>query len=213
MGIVIKVRNEKNYVEYVSDNINDNLIFLQNYFIGKVSEIIDFKVVDAEYIDEDTFEPFEYEKHTVPLKCLLNDIKRDDSNLNVVIKPLFCSENGVYEKINALKYLAKQYVLCAFNNKNALNDVNFVNYVSLYHKNYCYNYCLKRSVIKDVAVSDDYCEIDLSKLPVEDLARWVIPRYYEELGMWDREDVRNDKELMGKLTRSWFSRSKIGHLD
>ncbi len=27
MGIVIKVRNEKNYVEYVSDNINDNLIF------------------------------------------------------------------------------------------------------------------------------------------------------------------------------------------
>ena len=80
MGIVIKVRNEKNYVEYVSDNINDNLIFLQNYFIGKVSEIIDFKVVDAEYIYEDTFEPFEYEKHTDPLKCLLNDIKRDDSN-------------------------------------------------------------------------------------------------------------------------------------
>ena len=25
--------------------------------------------------------------------------------------------------------------------------------------------------------------------------------------------VRNDKELMSNLTRSWFSRSKIGHLD
>lgn len=47
MGIVIKVRNEKNYVEYVSDNIEDNLIFLQNYFSGKESEDINFKVVDA----------------------------------------------------------------------------------------------------------------------------------------------------------------------
>ena len=213
MGIVIKVRNEENYVEYVGDNINDNLIFLQNYFIGKVNRVIDFKVVDAEYVDEDTLEPFEYEKHTDPLKCLLNDIKHDDSNLNAIIKPMFCSGNVVNDKINALKYLVKQYVLCAFNNKNALNDANFVNYVSFYYKNYCYNYCLKKSIIKDIAVSDDYCEIDLTKLSVEDLARWVIPRYYEELGMWDREDVRNNKELMRKLTRSWFDGSKIGHLD
>ena len=91
MGIVIKVRNEKNYVEYVSDNINDNLIFLQNYFIGKVSEIIDFKVVDAEYIDEDTFEPFEYETH----RSVKMSIKRYKTRR---LQPERCYETAVLQR-------------------------------------------------------------------------------------------------------------------
>ena len=47
MDVVIKVKHEENCVEYVGDNIEDNLIFLQNYFSGKESEDINFKVVDA----------------------------------------------------------------------------------------------------------------------------------------------------------------------
>ena len=55
--------------------------------------------------------------------------------------------------------------------------------------------------------------LDLSKLSADELATYVIPQYYNELGAWDRESIRNDKDLMEFLSITWFMQAKYGRLD
>ena len=46
----------------------------------------------------------------------------------------------------------------------------------------------------------------------EELATYVMPLYYHEIGWWDRKFLRDDAKKMAKLSSSWIDSSLQGSM-
>lgn len=64
---------------------------------------------------------------------------------------------------------------------------------------------LPKDIVREHYDDDDKTFFDLKLLSDEDLIKLVIPAYYDDLGMWDREYLRKDKAKIQFLTRNWLN--------
>lgn len=158
----------------------------------------------------------ECEEDAVAVKCMMNDIKQESSYIFKCLSPIIDAESVNDLKVKMLKFLLERYFPCIHNYNTYFNDENYSQYASYYYEErfLYFKYLLPQDLIQKCSekMPDDKY-LDLSKLSAEELATYVIPNYYSELAAWDREFIRNDKELMDFLSIIWFMQAKNGRLD
>lgn len=168
---------------------------------------VDIKVLD---------EIGEREEDAVAIRCMMDDIMQESSYIFKSLSSIIDAENISELKVKMFKYLLERYFPCVRDYSKHLNSDNYRLYASYYYEErfLAFKYALPNDLIEKCSekMPDDKY-LDLSKLSVDELATYIIPLYYKEIGAWDRESIRNDKELMSFLSITWFMQAKRGLLD
>ncbi len=158
----------------------------------------------------------EREDDAVAIRCMMEDINQDSSYTFGLLSSIVKAETEVELKANMLKYLLERYFPCVRNYNMYLSSGNYAKYASYFYEErfLAFKYVLPNELVQKCSekMPDDKY-LDLSKLSGEELATYVIPQYYNEIGAWDRESLRNDKALMEFLSITWFMQAKRGLLD
>lgn len=184
---------------------DNNVVNIKAFFEGKTE--IDIKVIG---------DFGEREDDAAAITCMMKDINQENSYIFDCLSSIIDGENENEQKVNMLKYLLEHYFPCVRDYSTNFNSDNYAQYVSFYYeeKFLYFKYVLPYDLIQKCSekMPDDKY-LDLSKLSAEELATHIIPLYYNEIGAWDRESIRNDKELMEFLSIAWFMQAKHGRLD
>ena len=141
------------------------------------------------------------------IRCMMNDVNNEESCTFKCLSALFNQTDMIEKKIAMLRYLLENYFICNGLYNIRMNDENFVECVHDYWGPYNYKYVLPKNVISKYL--DFYHEfgangVDLAELTAEEIATYVMPRYYHEIGAWYRESLRKDANKMARLTLSWI---------
>lgn len=206
--IEINIGYDNNETILVEKTFDANIDSLREYFQDYSIEKLDFKVINPALIDIRTNMLFEYKNDALPLALMAADVRNEKSCLFKEMTKLFNSGDIVQDKINMLRYLVGYYIKCIFNESERRNDGKHV----LYAFRYCGYYAFKASIPKYLSGEYNFC-FNFSDMSTEELSNYIIPCYYREIGWWDRECVRNNKELMESLSESWMKRARSGSLD
>ena len=145
--------------------------------------------------------------HNDAIRCIMNDVKTEDSCTFKCLNPLFDQTDMVEKKVAMLRYLLENYFISNGLYNTRINSDDFVECYHDYWGPYNYKYVLPKNVISKYL--RHYQEfgangVDLTELTPEELAQYVMPRYYHEIGAWDRESLRKDANKMARLTLSWI---------
>ena len=141
------------------------------------------------------------------IRCMMTDIKNENSCTFKLLSSLFDETDITEKKVSMLRYLLENYFVSTRLYNTRINDNGFVECVHDYWGTYNYKYVLPKDVI--MKYNKYYSEygangVDLTKLTQEELATYVIPHYYQEIGAWDRQGLRNNTNIMSKLSIGWL---------
>ena len=189
-------------VQFCQDSFNKSINTLKDFF---TIEAMDSKDLDVKVYLQNEFNQKDEEVDAI--KCLLADIKTENSCTYKVLSTLFNEADVVEKKISMARYLLENYFICNKLYNTRINSNDFVECYHDYWGPYNYKYVLPKNVISKYL--RHYQEfgangVDLAKLTPEELAQYVMPRYYHEIGAWDRESLRKDANKMARLTLSWI---------
>lgn len=187
--------------------------FCQEYFTQSIASIKSFFSSEGITINDIDIQVFcqnelnKVDDHNDAIRCIMSDIKNEDSCTFKRLTPMFVQTDIVEKKTAMLRYVLENYFICNKLYNTRLNSKDFVECYHDYWGSYNYKYLLPKNVISKYL--DFYQEfgangIDLAELTAEELAQYVMPRYYHEIGAWDRVNLRNDANKMAKLTLSWM---------
>lgn len=187
--------------------------FSQDYFDQSINSIKAFFSSESGNINELKVKVFcqnelkTVDDHNDAIRCMMNDVNNEESCTFKCLSVLFNQTDMIEKKIAMLRYLLENYFICNGLYNIRMNDENFVECVHDYWGPYNYKYVLPKNVISKYL--DFYHEfgangVDLAELTAEEIATYVMPRYYHEIGAWDRGFLRNDATKMAKLTLSWM---------
>ena len=189
-------------VQFCKDSFNQSVNDIKAFFISKE--------IDASNLEIKIFAQNEYnekDEEIDAIKCMLSDIKNENSCTYKVLSTLFDEADVVEKKISMARYLLENYFICTRLHNTRKNDKNFVECYHSYWGYYDFKYTLPKVVIsKYVRHYQEFGAngIELSKMSAEELAMYVIPLYYHEIGWWDRETLRKDADKMARLATSWM---------
>jgi hypothetical protein len=141
------------------------------------------------------------------IRCMMNDVKAEDSCTFKALSSLFNQQDMVEKKVAMLRYVLENYFICNKLYNTRINSNDFVECYHDYWGPYNFKYTLPKNIIsKYIRHYQEFGAngVDLAKLTPEELAQYVMPRYYHEIGAWDRESLRKDANKMEKLTLSWI---------
>lgn len=158
----------------------------------------------------------EREEDAVAIRCMMDDIMQESSYIFNALSSKLDADNISELKVKMLKYLLERYFPCVRDYSKHVNSDNYTQYASYYYEErfLYFKYVLPHDLIEKCSEKmPDDTYLDLSKLSVDELATYVIPFYYKELGAWDRKSLRSDKALMDFLSITWFMQAKHGRLD
>lgn len=190
---------------FATETFNSNYDAVEEFFAGEST--LDIKVLG---------DFGEREDDAVAIRCMMEDIKQENSYTYKLLFNAVAAETVVELKVQMLKYMLERYFPCVRNYNKNFNNADYIQYASYYYEErfLAFKYLLPYALVQKCSEKmpgDTY--LDLSKLSADELATYVIPQYYNELGAWDRESIRNDKDLMEFLSITWFMQAKYGRLD
>jgi hypothetical protein len=187
--------------------------FCQDHFAQSINAIKTFfasKDIDINGIEIKVFcqnELKTVDDHNDAIRCIMNDVKTEGSCTFKCLNPLFDQTDMVEKKVAMLRYLLENYFISNGLYNIRLNSDDFVECYHDYWGPYNFKYTLPKNIIsKYIRHYQEFGAngVDLAKLTAEELAMYVMPLYYHEIGAWDRESLRKDANKMDKLTLSWM---------
>lgn len=191
-------------ITFCQSTYDQNLDYLKKFFMEDVDENkVDFEVfVQNEFNKNEDFNE--------SIRLIMKDIKNQCSCTYRILESLFKETDVIEKKIAMLRYLLERFFSAIILYNLRLNDKNYVECVYSYLGPYEFKYCLPIDIVKQhnnrFSEFDDYI-VDLMALSPEELATYVMPLYYHEIGWWDRQILRDDAEKMAMLSSSWINKS------
>ncbi|MBQ0125327.1 MAG: hypothetical protein KBS59_03270, partial [Clostridiales bacterium] len=172
--------------------------------------------VEVEFTDSvnQYFSDSSVENFSLSMKYLLLDLKNDESSTNKIFAKSYPELDKTKKKTEIFNLLFG-FILVS---NRLYNRYSQMEYYRTFPK-YCSFPCgrsMRGIYFKYLIENKFFADADeesLNAVPVEALAKFVIPQYYLELGMWDREILRADEETMNKLQLHWFENSADAYLN
>lgn len=189
-------------VKFCQDSFNQSINDIKDFFT--------FTAMDVNNLEIKVFVQNEFNESNGDIdaiRCMLSDIRNENSCTHKLLASLFEETDAVEKKISMTRYLLENYFVCTRLYNTRMNDQNFVECYHNYWGRYDFKYTLPKTVIsKYVRDYDDFGAnfVKLSQLSVEELVMYVMPRYYQEIGWFDREFLRKDADKMAILSTSWM---------
>ena len=146
--------------------------------------------------------------------CLImKDIKNQGSCTYWILEGLFDEADIVEKKVAMLRYLLEKYFVAIYSCK--LENKSYLECVHNYRGTLQFKYRLPIDVLRKY--NDHISEVGANIVPLmnlspEELATYVMPFYYKEIGMWDRQFLRDDAKKISRLSSSWIDKSLQGHM-
>ena len=196
-------------ITFCQSTFDQNLGDLRKFFM----EDVDVNEVDIEVFVQNEFN--KNEDLNEAIRLIMKDIKNQGSCTYWILEGLFDEADIVEKKIAMLRYLLEKFFVSTLSYKLRLDDENYVECVYSYLGPYQFKYCLPRDIAKKYCnhVSEFGANIlNLMELSPEELATYVMPLYYHEIGWWDRQFLREDAKIMAKLSSSWVDNSLQGSM-
>ena len=208
MEMILKYEYTDEFVCFDSTSFDENIDSIRLYF----SKGCDLNVkVLARYYKQHYMEK---EEHACAITCMMKDIDNVDSFTYKLLSPEIDNDDLCEKKVGIFRYLLERYFVNISVYSSHMNQGGYKAYTSYYCGHYNIKYLLPDDIAKKCALfDDDDTMIDLKKLSADEIATYIIPFYYSEIGAWDRQTLRNDKQKMDDLAVSWFEKAKSGSLD
>ena len=166
-------------IAFCQSTFDQNLDDLRMFFM----EDVDVNEVDIEVFVQNEFN--KNEDLNEAIRLMMKDIKNQGSCTYWILEGLFDEADIVEKKIAMLRYLLEKFFVAVLSYNLRLNDKNYVECVYSYLGPYQFKYCLPRDVAKKYCnhVSEYGANIvNLMELSPEELATYVMPFYYHEIG-------------------------------
>lgn len=199
---------ELGYFYAIENNTVDSstVQFDFGFFDRSISDITAFFAGDLEAVEIKIYRQNIYihdNDNIEAIRCMMKDIKNEKSITYKLLEKEFDYSDVVEKKVAIFRYLIEKLftTLC-----QAIVWRNSEDY-----KNYTYDLpaakYLRFALPLDVAkrCSLPYTDVlDYRKLSTREIATYIMPFYYQEIGWWDNERLRNDSAKMEKWATSWF---------
>ncbi len=136
------------------------------------------------------------------VRCIMLDVRNENSFTYKLLETMFEASDKIEKKVALLRYLLEKYFLAAIPFNVRANSDGYRMYVYDLPAGRNFKYLLPDAVAEKYFEYDDY--VDVSKLTREEIASYVMPFYYRELGWFDNASIRNDPERMKLWSEGWF---------
>lgn len=168
---------------------------VRKYFAGESNDI------EVQLFVQDDTTPKRDETDIV--RCIMADIKNEESCTYKLLSSMFECEDVIEKKVAMLRYLLEKYIVGIYTYNARANMDEY--YMFTYDLPYCrsFKYLMPADCVKATG------RINRKALTPEMIATHIMPRYYQEIGWWDNESLRKDKEKMDFLSKCWYSETLI----
>ena len=136
------------------------------------------------------------------VRCIMLDVRNENSFTYKLLEAKFEATDKIEKKVELLRYLLEKYFLAVIPFNSRINSDGYRMYVYDLPARRSFKYLLPEAVVEKHLEYGDY--VDLYKLTPEEIASYVMPFYYRELGWFDNASIRNDPERMKLWSEGWF---------
>ena len=169
------------------DNCTDDI---RKCFIGEGDD------VEVQLFVQDDTNPRADESDSV--RCMIDDIKNEESCTYKMLSSMLEGDDVIEKKVKMLKYLLEKYVIGVYTYNACANMDEY------YMFTYDLPFCRRFKYVVPADCVDRRERLDEDTLTPERIATYIMPRYYQEIGWWDNESLRKDKEKMDYLSKNWY---------
>ena len=177
---------------------------LEIAFKADSEEPVDIKLINK--VDEFDFEE-RLEAWELALNLMLNDVRDSDSCTYKFFNELCKEESEIKTKIALFNLAAEAYMdrmkYCGW----ISNDLT--KYVAFYgSENLNFGVYFPKGILYE-KFGGHPMHIKVSDFSTEEILKYVIPGYYNELSAWDRDFLRKDEAEMKYLSQNWFNTIRL----
>lgn len=189
-------------VHFSQEGLDESIDEIRNCFVKNSSYINDVEI--KVFIQNDLNVR---DSNNDDVRCMITDIKNENSCTYKLMSPLFDIEDSIDKKISMLRCLLENYFITTRLQNTWANDENYVEGVGRLLGAHNFKYRLPKQIaVAHYRRYNNYGGniFKLSEMTPEELIKYVVPMYYSEIGYEDMQFLRDNAEMMAKLSDSWL---------
>ena len=180
--------------------------FDQSYFDKSIDAIKSYFLGECESVDvcvycQDSSTPTTDGADAI--RCMMYDVKNEDSFTYTLLESKFDNDDIIEKKVDMLRYILEKYFFAIYTFHTYANSDDYYLFGVDLPACRSFKYVLPKEVL--LKYDGNSCFVDHCEFDAEEIATYIMPFYYQELGMHDNSSIRNNPEKLKKWSVIWFN--------